>query len=58
MAQRIRRFGHQIKADGDADKSDKERGRAFILDFPALIKHPHAHGQAIPASLHRRRVLV
>lgn len=34
--------GHQEKADGDADKSDKEGGRAFISDFPVLIEHAHA----------------
>lgn len=39
MAPRIKRCGHWIKADGDANESDKERGRTFILDFLALMKH-------------------
>lgn len=39
-------FWHQIKADGDVDKTDKERGRAFILDSPAPIKRARARTQS------------
>lgn len=43
---RSERFWHQIKADGDADKTDKERGRAFILDSLAPIKRARARTQS------------
>lgn len=43
---RSERFWRQIKADGDADKTDKERGRAFILDSLAPIKRARARTHA------------
>lgn len=49
------RFWRQIKADGDVDKTVKERGRSFYPRLPAPV-NTHTHTATLPS--HQREACV